>query len=188
MAIYFDVFSSLMKHRVVGYVYSVLVITIYVLVIVVWTSKSWISWASQLSLLVVLARAWYSASMEKQETTVYFLSLHDIGELSRNMYKLVTKLLVLGQNSQSKFEKAFNWRLELFENKIPYPMVPFKYLKLVYAEARYGVQGWATNWLSLWNMNVMSSIMMVRYSRRLIRCLYYAWFWVVLLHYCLARC
>ena len=122
------------------------------------TRKSKSSCLSHSNSLVVAAMARYSALAEDLEIVVYFLAFQETKESPRKIQKHLTNFWVSSQDPQSASKNALRWREEVDEKIKPWPGLRLRYLSRWCTAWRWGVWGWATNWLSLWIANVISGL------------------------------
>lgn len=96
----------------------------------------------------------------------YFLAFHETKDSPKKIQKPVVDFLESWQAPQSASEKAFRCSWEEEEKNMPWPGLFLRYLKRWWTACRWGVRGWAINWLSLWTAKAISGRDNVRYNSR----------------------
>ena len=106
--------------------------------------RSFNTWWIQHNFVAVVARVWYSNSVEERETMSYFLALQVMGLKPRYTKKPVVERRLKGW-AQSEFEKAKSdkgpgWK------KMPKLGVLFTYLRICLVATKWASHGADMNW------------------------------------------
>ena len=107
-----------------------------------WTSKSFNRASNQVISQTVKAMALYSASAKDLETIDCFLDFHEINESPKNTQNPVVDLLVSTQDAQSASVKAFKWKSDLDDRRMPWIGHPLMYCNTLQAASRWGFIGY----------------------------------------------
>ena len=103
------------------------------------------SCCNQMSSLVVVTMALYSASIELRDMVVCFLDFQEIKESPKNTQNPVVNFLESGHDPQLVSENALRCREDVAEKKRPWPGLCLRYLSKWWAAWRWGSRGSAKN-------------------------------------------
>lgn len=128
--------------------------------------KSFSRYINHMISQLVWAKAQYSASTDERETVACFFDFQLTKEFPLNIQNPITDLLVSRQVAQSKSLKALRCKRDWLEKKMPCPMEPFRYFRILWAAYRWVCAGLSVNWLRIFTVYVIYGLVIDRQISR----------------------